>query len=149
MIRVEIVGMGKTVNFFKKVRQNLKKVPNELTNESALALHRRVISNLNQVGPDHNPPGHNTPVSLKKFVYMKAGVNGHIVQVGPTPYDNQFKGGSFALAVEKGTPAHYQEMRGTYHPGAKAKMFWSNAVRDFKVRDRDKIVQKHAERLLR
>ena len=150
MMRVEIVGIGKTVNLFKKIRKNLKKVPNELTLESARALHKRVKNNLQMLSG--HPGGDNTP-SLQRDLYFKSGSRGHFVGMSPNPGY-----GALADVVDKGRTGSWVQpfnLRIRYnkerhiHGPIKPSRFWSKAINDFKAQDRDKIVQKHADRLLR
>jgi hypothetical protein len=145
IFKITVQGHGKTVNLFKRVRKNSKKVGNNITLDSARAIHRKVKKNLSKKRGDHNPSGHNTPIPLVSKLYLTAGGGkGHTVGMRPYPIHSK-AGGSWDLneVVEQGTRPHPVN-----HPGAKAKKFWARALRDFKRSDREKIVKKHAVRLV-
>jgi len=157
-MRAEIVRYGQSVNVFRKIRANLKKVPDQMTLEMARVLKERVKANL--VSNSYTTGKHSTPQSLSSFVYMDAGTKGHYVQVGPTPYDKSFPGRGFAKAVEEGTDSHtIGEGPGgpafgipgmvVTHPGAKAKRYMAKAIKTFKSTDRDKILARNMDKILR
>ena len=146
MLRVEIVGMGKTAHLFTKIRENLKKRPNQMTNELAQALHKRVAANLR--GPQNQGAGHNTP-RLIHDLKLEIGAKGHIVKMAPNPSNYP----ELATMVEYGTAPHAQLIalgaksnnRIGYHPGASPNPFWANAIQTFKSTDWDNIVAKYSD----
>jgi len=126
-------------------RNRVIKTSATISDEMAKVLKTRVAEK--SVRRVSQRKGHNTPVSIRKFLHkQKVGKRGAVVFFDQYPVKSN-EGNVFDLIelVEFGTKPH--ENQGRIHPGAKRKGMWRLGLREFIQRDQPELFKKAGKSL--
>jgi len=151
VFRVEIRGIGDTVEYFKGVQQRLKTEPNKMTLNLARKLKEKVGIEIDKLGHDSSK-GHNTLFPLKSRLHFRKFSGGHKVFMDEKP---EGKTRNLPLIVEKGAEPHPITIKKgklaglTYqHPGFKGRDYWETGFANWESKDRKREIRRSVKKIV-